>query len=63
MDDTIEHMFIVLVLPKKSVLKQYTKCSTQHKKLRMGTYARGVPSNGHIKLTMFTAWTHQAYAV
>ena len=30
MDDTIEHMLIVLVLPTTSVFKHYTKCSTQH---------------------------------
>jgi len=30
MDDQIEHMFIVLVLPTKSVFKHYKKCSTQH---------------------------------
>jgi hypothetical protein len=44
MVDKIKHIFIVLVLPTKSVFKHLKTCCTQHvHRLAWGSYARGAP--------------------
>ena len=45
MDDRIEHLLIVFVLPTTSVFKHCKKCSTQHTQLNIGSYYRGATGN------------------